>query len=204
MTSMTGMPPPVPPQFESVRAPDTDQWPGIIGTIAIIFGAAGTLQNGCGVAASLFQKQIYSMVAGAVPAAADSLAALAAQDAASERYLWLNVGLSLLATLVAVMLLVGGIRLLRRRASSVALLRAWAVAKLVLALLLAGYGVVIFASQLEMMQAELQPSGTSANTMRAAAFFGVAFNLIWQWALPIFMLVWFSRAPIRASTARWN
>jgi len=201
MTSMTGMPPPVPPQFESVRAPDTDQWPGIIGTIAIIFGAAGTLQNGCGVAASLFQKQIYSMFADAIPAAADSFAA---QNAASERYLWLNVGLSLLATLVAVMLLVGGIRLLRRRASSVALLRAWAVAKLVLALLLAGYGVVIFASQLEMMQAELQPSGTSANPMRAAAFFGVAFNLIWQWALPIFMLVWFSRAPIRASTARWN
>jgi len=116
----------------------------------------------------------------------------------------LNVGLSLLATLVAVMLLVGGIRLLRRRASSVALLRAWAVAKLVLALLLAGYALLIFASNLEMMQAELQPSGTSADTMRAAAFFGVAFNLIWQWALPIFMLVWFSRAPIRASTARWN
>ena len=199
MTSMTGMPPPVPPQFESVRAPDTDRWPGIIGTIAIIFGAAGTLQNGCGVAASLFQKQIYSMFADAIPANS-----FAAQNAVSERYLWLNVGLSLLATLVAVMLLVGGIRLLRRRASSVALLRAWAVVKLVLALLLAGYGFLIFASNLEMMQAELQPSGTLADTMRAAALFGVAFNLIWQWALPIFMLVWFSRAPIRASVARWN
>jgi len=201
MSSMTGMPPSVPPQFESVRAPDTDRWPGILGTFAIIFGAAGTLQNGCGTVSSLFQKQIYSMFADALPAAADSFAA---QNAASERYLWLNVGLSLLATLVAVMLLVGGIQLLRRRASSLALLRAWAVAKLVLALLLAGYGFLIFTSQLEIFEAELQPSGASTTTMRVAAFFGIALNLIWQWALPIFMLVWFSRAPIRASTARWN
>jgi len=201
MTSMTGIPPLVPPPFDGVHAPDTDRWPGVIGTIAIIFGVAGVLQGGCGMVSSIFSNQMYELITGLVPQTADQLAS---QQEATERFTWMNTGLSLLSMLVAIMLLVGGIRLLRRRASSAALLRAWAGAKLILALLLAGAGWIAFQAQMELMQADQNAAGPSPAFIGFIGTLGVAFNLLWQWTLPIFMLVWFSRAPIRASVARWN
>lgn len=151
--------------------------------------------------ASLFGSETYELMSSIAPQSADQMAA---QQAANERFLWMNTGLSLLSMLVATVLLVGGIQLLRRRATSATLLRLWALAKLVLAILLAGAGWMVFQAQLEWMQAEQNASGASADLMRGAAIFGIALGLLWQWALPIFMIVWFSRAPIRASVARWN
>jgi hypothetical protein len=150
---------------------------------------------------SLFSNQMYELLTGLVPQSADQLAS---QQEATERFTWMNTGLSLLSMLVAIMLLVGGIRLLRRRASSAALLRAWAGAKLILALLLAGAGWIAFQAQMELMQADQNAAGPPPAFIGFIGTFGVAFGLLWQWTLPIFMLFWFSRAPIRASVARWN
>lgn len=201
MSSMPEMPSSAPPPFQSGSLPETHRWAGVVGTIAIIFGVAGVLQGGCGIVASLFGSEIYESMSSIAPQSADQMAA---QQAANERFLWMNTGLSLLSMLVATVLLVGGIQLLRRRATSATLLRLWALAKLVLAILLAGAGWMVFQAQLEWMQAEQNASGASADLMRGAAIFGIALGLLWQWALPIFMIVWFSRAPIRASVARWN
>jgi hypothetical protein len=116
----------------------------------------------------------------------------------------MNAALSLLSMLVAVMLLVGGVQLLRRCSSCATLLRAWAGAKLILALLLAGAGWIALASSLEAMQAAQSPGLPSPAVMRGFGLIGMAITLLWQWALPIFMLIWFSRGSIRASVERWN
>jgi len=200
---MTSLPPDIPPQFAALPMQSTDRWPGVIGTIAILFGVAGVLQGCCGMSSSLFARQFFEELVSAMPQAAEMLAA---QQAVGEKFKWMNAGLSLLSMLVAVMLLVGGSRLIGRRASSVPLLRTWAIAKLVLALIVAGAGWVVFESQIESMRAEQGANGpaASAGAMRVFGAFGVAVNLFWQWALPIFMLVWFSRNPIRSAVARWN
>ncbi len=201
MMSTPGTPSSAPPPFQDVSVPETHRWPGVVGTIAIIFGIAGVLQGGCGMVASLFGSQMYESMSRLAPQSADQMAA---QQAVNERFFWVNTGLSLLSMLVATVLLVGGIQLLRRRATSATLLRLWAAAKLVLAILLAGAGWVIFQAQMEWMQAEQNTSGASPDLMRGVAIFGIAISLLWQWALPLFLIVWFSRAPIRASVARWN
>jgi len=201
MTSSARTPTDIPPTFTSESVSTTERWPTVVGSIAIVFGVAGVLQGGCGMAASLFSRQMYELSARIAPQSAQQLEI---QQAVNDSHQFMNTALSLLSMLVAIMLLVGGIRLHRRRATSVGLLRAWAGAKLILALLLAGAGWIALQSSLETMEASQSPGLPSEAVMQAIGLIGVAANLLWQWALPIFMLVWFSRSSIRSSVARWN
>jgi hypothetical protein len=201
MTSTPQIPTNIPPTFTSVSTPTTERWPGVVGYIAVIFGIAGVLQSGCGMAASIFSRQMYELGARIAP---QSVAQFEIQQAVNDSHQWMNAALSLLSMLVAVMLLVGGVQLLRRCSSCATLLRAWAGAKLILALLLAGAGWIQFASSLEAMQAAQSQGLPSPAVMRGFGLIGMAITLLWHWALPIFMLIWFSRGSIRASVERWN
>ena len=72
-------------------------------------------------------------------------------------------------------------------------------------------GYLIQIAQAEAMQEAIAndpnvPAGLSAmmgSMMQAFGVFGVLIGVLWGWALPVFLFIWFSRKKIRTETAGW-
>lgn len=116
----------------------------------------------------------------------------------------------LVMAIVALMLLVGGIKLLKRQAGSIGLLKGWALLKLV-----TGIGGTIFQTQMtrEQMAITLKQAGEAAGSagnqmtetfVGIGMMIGVVFGVIWLAILPVFLLIWFARAAVKAEVARWS
>ncbi len=73
-------------------------------------------------------------------------------------------------------------------------------------------GFLVQQAQMEAMQRMLEEDPNTAGMM--PGFFGTlmaiigpvifVFAIVWGWALPIFMLIWFSRRKIKAEIAQWG
>ncbi len=169
-------------------------WPSVLGVIAIVFGALGTLGGIWGALSPLF----IDWMADRMPANQ-----AAAMEAAGEQMTW-TVVLSLAFTALAIGLLIAGIGLLRRRRWAIGASQIWAILKIL---------VVIASTALQYQMAEVQTElvtqqgGTAgipaqfAGTLTTAA---MVVGLLWGCALPVFMLIWFARGKIKSETAGWS
>jgi cytochrome c biogenesis protein CcdA len=192
---MEATPPPfntAPPALESPKS-----WHRTLGTIAIIFGSLGLLQ---GVIAPFTLLIVERQMQAAVK--------MGAEQEAVDSYLAQLKTVSYLGAatyfLLGILLLVGGILLLRKRSASATILKIWAVLKI------AGGAFILFKnSSLTKMQMELMFSsqGKEAEVVGSiatyAVWFGIIFGMIWLCALPIFLLVWFNRSKIKQDIATW-
>ena len=196
------MPPPtpiVPPTDAGAIPPKPSSWPMVIGVIATILGSLAVLGGCFGLVSSLFLDQFMSLVpqseAAEMTSALDGLKPALIISGA-------------LTMVLAIVLLIGGIGLLRRRAWGRSTCLTWAGLKMVLVV---GNSVLSYIVQQAQFQAMAEDPNMAGNMpgflpalMQAMGAVGLVIGLIWGWALPIFMLIWFSRRKIKAEIAQWG
>ena len=199
------MPPPtpsVPPTDAGAIPPRKSSWPMVIGIIAIILGSLGTLQGCMGLGwpalAGLFTSALPEEQAGMMDA-----------TKALTPLMMISAGLTML---IAIVLLIGGIGLTKRSPRSPKTCRIWAGLKMLLVVYTSTVTFLSTQAQMEAMQRMLEEDPNAPAAM--AGFFGTlmaiigpvifVFAIVWGWALPIFMLIWFSRRKIKAEVAHWG
>ncbi len=210
MESQEPIRPTEPPPLPAPAAPPTwrgsaaapaprPQWPIVIGVICVVFGSFGALNGVIQCLSPMVQAFFPSNFGGAGPASSVM--------AVSQQYAPVQIVLGVLSTLVAALLGVGGGLLLQRRREARPVLLGWACVKLVLALVSVVMGIVV---QVAVMAAISQPGGAGPAAAMPAGFMavmmglGMVVGLAWLAALPVFMLVWMSRAAVRAEIASWG
>ena len=191
-----------PTQPGTIVAPQRPaNWPKVIGTIAIVLGSGGIFVGLWG-AASPFGMRLFEW---AMEQSQPS-AVVDRQVAAMQAWLPWTVGSSLLAVAIATLLLFGGIRLNKRKSSSMRLLKFWAVMQI---------PVVVIVTIAEMLMQErlfeimgqspggipMPFGGGFADLMLVV---GLVFGLAWGWALPVFLLIWLTRGKIKNEVAGWT
>ncbi len=193
-------PPSVPPTQAGPLPTATPQstWPTAIGVIAIVFGAGGILAAVFGI---LWMVVILPKLLESGPQEQ------AAMLEVSREHFGLLVTQNLVGLVLAAILLTGGIGLAKRCIWGVKTCRVWAMLKIVLVLFGVGLGYVIQQKVFEAMSP--QASGGTNPAFNAGYSVGfklgsVCFGLVWGIALPVFMLIWFSRARIKAEINGWK
>ncbi len=188
-----------PPPFQgnNLQAPGS-KWPTTLGIVSIIFGIGGILQGGMAPFSAAIAKNSMTVFVdkGADQAQVDDFLIKLQSNAYLSGGIYLVLGL---------ILLVGGIMLLKRKPASAVVLQTWAVLKIL------GGGFVIFKSmaiQKMQMQIMFSASGGSeaemiGNITKYAMWFGLAFGFLWLIALPVFLLIWFNRDTTRAHMSEW-
>lgn len=114
-------------------------WPTVIGVISIVYAAFGLFANGCGT--------IFIYFGGA------TLSLMGIDGADFQLPLWLKIAqtvMGVFGVVLAIMLLAGAIGLIRRHASSVRLLRTWAVLAIVSTVLGIGIGFAAIQPNVEL------------------------------------------------------
>ena len=187
--------PPIAPPPAVAAAPPSD-WPRVLGIIAIVLGSLGAL-GGC-------LRLAFPFVLGMLEDLASQGGGPDMFGTMREWQGW-NIAASMLGMVIAVLLIVEGLGLLRRRTWSIRFGYCWAVLKMMFVLFDSILGYFI---QQEMFQA-MANQGTpipmfGPGFFKATGALGVVLGIAWGWALPVFMIVWFCRAKIRADIAAWS
>ena len=181
------MAPPTQPGL-TPRPPRTSGWPNVVGTIAIVFGALGTLGGAWAIVAPVFVERMTSLVPGQE-----------ASMAAMKKWAAWSLVSALVTLATATILLAGGIGLVKRARWGVIATRIWVFVKIALVATSAGLGYAMQQDTLRAMPQQGFPmSGESLTIV------GLAFSVLWGWTLPVFMLIWFSRERIRNEVAGWG
>lgn len=190
----TPLAPPVRPTGPPIPARRSD-WPGVLGVIAIVLASLGILGACWGIAASLLLDAAFP---------GSFLFGVGAPVTTAAWQVWL--ALSQAATgIVAGLLLAAGIGLVRRRRWGVRASCCWAILKMIVVVLwtAVSYG----AQQAQFRQTALSNPGMPVpptGLVTIAMLVGVGFTILWGWALPVFMLIWFSRGRIKNEVAEWE
>ena len=203
--SATDLPPPAlmtPPVDPGEIPQQPSAWPMVIGVIAIIFGSLAILQGCFGAVSTLFMSSLSAIA----PAEQATMF-----EAMEDLKPWMVTG-AVLTLALGILLLVAGIGLVRRRAWSPTACMVWAGIKMMFVV-----GNTILAdmaqqAQIEALQEMMQqdpnmPAGASAmmgSFMQVFGAFTIVLGILWGWALPIFLLIWFSRSKIKAEVAQWT
>ncbi len=199
------MPPPTPmtpPTDAAAIPPKQSTWPTVIGIIAIIFGSLATL-GGC---MGLGWPLVAGLFTSVMP---EDQAEMMNTTEPLMPLMMISGGLTMV---IAIVLLIGGIGLTKRSPGSPKTCRIWAGLKLLLVVYTSILGYLVQQAQMEAMQQMLEDDPNASAAM--PGFFGtmmdiigpltLVFGIIWGWALPIFMLIWFSRRKIKAEIAQWG
>lgn len=177
-----------------VRAKPASNWPTVIGIIAMVFGGLGILGGAWGVVGTLMPG-LFNFGVGQQ----------AEMFEVMRQWATWNLMMAVIMAAVAAILLASGIKLLKRRPEAPRWCGTWAKIKIVLVIVtsIAGY-----MCQQEMFEAMGKAQGPGqaapATFMKAAGLFGFVFGLLWGWALPVFMLIWFGQKKIKTETADWK
>lgn len=179
-------------------------WPSVLGIICIVFGALGALGGLWGVASSVMMMlgtMPVQTMGPATPELTQSIRTLAPMQISAE-------GLKFLCG--SALILVGWFMYRRRPVARPAAVW-WSIAKIVVALgstaLAAWLQYTIMTEVSQAVAADpsapAQMQGVMTGVMVATIGMMVVWGVLWGCALPVFMLVWFSRATVRAEVARW-
>lgn len=188
-------PPPAPPA--AVPPPPPRAWPMVIGIIAIILGALGALGGCVGMAVTPFLRVIEKVVPAGQAPQLEGLAELVPS----------MLILAFAGLVIAVLLLIGGIGLVRRRRWGMTACLAWAVVKIIFVVAHNVFGYLVNVAQFEQIETM---TGNAGGPPLPVEFFagmgalGACFGIAWGWALPIFMLIWFTRRKIRDEVREWG
>ena len=164
------------------------KWPTVFGVIGIIVGVLGALGAAWGIISSF-----------ALPQMMQEAPALSA--ASLEKLQRLTIINSTMGLPVAVLLLVSAIGLVTRRRWSVSASKAWAVLRILVGILSTALGLWM---QEAFMEASPAMAGVSSGLIRGMQVFGAILGIAWSCTLPVFALIWFSRAKIKTEVAAWR
>jgi hypothetical protein len=195
-----------PPQQFGETTAEPSNWPTVLGIIMIVIASLGLLQNACGGVASLFMP---SLMSGLAQSASPDDPMIAAQVEMSRRFMVWNVINALVMIVLGIVLLSAGIGVFRRRRKGIVWARIWAVCRILWSMPASYLGYRIAVESFKAMEAAAAGSeqpmppgfGSMMQTMGAV---GVIVGIIFYSAFPLFLLIWFSRAKIRAEAAQWS
>lgn len=178
-----------------VRPP---RWPGVIGVVAIVTASWGILTGLWGVFQQYFIGSMYASMAGHE-----------ALIGAIENWRMPMVVLRALGVPVAGVLLGAGVLLVRRRPGAVAACLAYAALRTVQGLgLAAATGLMqrdMFRASAAAASAANPAAGAVASPFGAGVVaFTAAVMAIWTLALPVFLVVWFTRRSVREHVRSWR
>lgn len=186
-------------------APTGPKWPIVIGILSLVFGTGAFLQQA-------FAALGIFIVRNQMQQFANQGADQAKIDEYLVMYKSFAIQSSITLSLVALLLVLSGILLLKRRRITAILHQVWAVLKI-----LAG-GYFLFKSQsMTRLQMSIMldspsmgagKSGAQAaemvgNITSAAMWVGAAFGFVFLALYPIFLIVWFNRAKVRTTLEQW-
>lgn len=192
--SDTPPPPPVQPVGEPAPAPRST-WPTAVGIIAIVFGVLGML----GACSSAMGPALMNLLKDKLPP--QQRQGMEVMGEWSGYMLAIAVPTLILAAL----LLALGVGILKRSPKAAKGARVWAVLKIILVVCSAYGGYRMQEAQFEAMrQAPAGPGVPPPGVLALVSRAGLAFSVVWGWALPVFFLVWFKRPKIRAEVAEWS
>ncbi len=182
--------PPVPPTQPGAipLAQPRSLWPTVLGIVAVILAGLGLLSLMWQMAALLFGV-------GHAPAT---------QPAAGQPSKLALAVLTPAHTILVVVLLAGGIGLLRRRRWSARALLAWGIADAVLTVAALTYTLLNMPQVQEQMRRQNPAMQPMAGNVAGAFFLGImCFGMVVGLTPPVFAIVWFRRANIRSEVAAW-
>lgn len=195
--NMTPPPNAIPPQQPGeIGSPEqAASWPKVIGAISIVLACGACLGGVWGFLAPAFLEAVAKNVP------ANQAAPFAAMQ---EWSTWIVVR-SALTMLIALVLLVTGIDLLRRRRRGIKLGRVWAVLKMIFGVAGALVGLAMQQEQLQEISQQMsqQNAPISGSVLAVLGAVGVVFGILWTCAFPVFLLIWFSRAKVKTEYAQW-
>jgi hypothetical protein len=177
-------------------------WPMVIGVLSIIFGSLGALQGVCGAAGLL----LVTVLSGVLPPEVRDQ--MQAQGQMSVPYPLLQ-GLQLVPEFgVSIVLLVGGILLVRRKRKSGVVLTAFALLDLCSNTYAAVLGYFVFVATTEAAAAnpQMQQAGAQwiMGLMQRVTLPMVGITWVVSAIWPVFLIIWFRRAKTRASMGAWG
>jgi hypothetical protein len=198
--AMPPFPPPTPAMPPTARAPASyapsrSTWPTVLGVIAIVFGALGLLKGIWGLLSPLFLDAMADMMPSESAASFEVMEEWASYFAAMYTA----------TILVGGVLLAAGIGLVKRLQWGVTAVWLWVFVRIVVAV-----GEAVLGSQAQHEQftamAQQDPSlqGMGSGFASGMTAFTFVFTLLWGCALPVFMLIWFSRKKIKAEVTGWS
>lgn len=110
----------------------------------------------------------------------------------------ISVPLAVLGLALACMLTAGGIGLLLRRRWAAGLLVWWAWLKIILS------AASLLVTVPFMLNAMDQTGAGSPVPMMPIMMASLVLGLLWAWALPVFIIIWFRRSATRGEVAGWS
>jgi hypothetical protein len=197
-------PPTVPGELESPTRRRSSTWPVVIGIIAVIVGSLGALTNLWGAVAPFFMHAFTGVVA-SMPNNGQAQDPGAMFEAMSEYRYWM-LATSGFAVVLSIWLLITGILLMARHRAAWRLSVTWACLKLVAVVAAVMVTYVVQRAQFEAMNTNPNsPAPAMFGKMTSIMAIGTScVVLVWGWAFPIFILIWFYLRPIRTETADWG
>lgn len=170
----------------------------------IVMASLGLLSNVCGGVASALMPQIM----GSLPADANDDPMMKAQLEIAQRFMPFQLANAAILLALGVLLLIAGINMVRRRRAAAKVSRIWAIARIVWAIPAAVATHYITVESLKIMEQAAADSGQPmpAGMMGFMQMLGpisAVFNLVLWCALPVFVLIWFSRQKIKDEVATW-
>jgi hypothetical protein len=206
--------PPIEPDSGAPLGPAPTTWPRVVGIIVVVIASLGIMQYGLcapiGLLAASLMGSAFESIAESQPNT--GLEGTVAQMEALQDYTLVNLASNGAALVLSIMLLIGGIGLLRRRPWARRGLLAWAVLRMIHALPAVYIGYMMHRVQFDAMK-DAAASGTAGagqppmvilDLASAFGVVGVVIGLVFAWALPVFMLIWLSRWRIRDEMATWT
>lgn len=186
---------PAPPVSYMGMDEPASKWPTAIGTISIVLGSIGLLCYGCNSLSNIASP----MFSGMIPPEQrppDPPAHLAA----------IQISQLCIAFLLSLWLLIAGIGLVKRRRWSRSNHIAWAFAKILISVVSAVISFVVLEDFVNMINDQMSTGGQTPPFTFSSQLFMIILivSIVWYLIYPIFVLIWFSRATVKAEVQQWR
>ncbi len=193
-----------PPEYQPTTQPSAHsaQWPKVLGIISIVFGAFGAMAGFCGVIGSVALGPISELMAKFIPANKSGPSTAETFGALEKMQGWM-IANSVFTTLVAILLIVGGAKLIKRQAQCRMMLLSWAALKILLAVVASVLGYFSLQDQLALAEKSGTPNPMSPAATKMLGMFSMGFGFLWAIAGAVFIIIWFKREKIRSEVSRW-
>lgn len=181
-----------PPQRES------GGWHKPIGIVSIVLGVCGFVGGCMHLLSPLFMPFFEEFMRAAVPKGQPT--GMEAISSNSGRL----VAQGAMAAAAAALLVAAGIGLAKQRRWGAKLSVTWSVVKMIVVVATLLIAWPMQKASLEAMQQNAAGGQFGSGFYTMTAVLSIGFGLLWGWAYPVFLLIWFGRRKIKDQIATWE